>query len=123
VVWASLFLDLPDRPYAIFDMKFENDDEITVLTIIESVKRNFGRFLQNVSVSDLHVFSGHNPARFLNKEEVWKMESHGGGSEDDTLLVKVAMPFGMPNQGIGGGTCRFCRHNNVVATVVCVMCN
>jgi hypothetical protein len=103
-VWASLFLDPSGRPYGTLRCDFETGLGLTLQKIIESVKLGFGKLLQNVSTSDLHVFSGLHHARFLNQEEVWNVESHGGSSEAEALLVKVVVPFDMPNRGIMEGT-------------------
>lgn len=107
-VWASLFVELSDSPYATFHMEFNNGLGITGLKIAESVKLRFGRLLQHVSASDLHVFSGRNHLLLLSEDEVWSPESFGGGSIDDALRVKVATPVAAQNQGISDGTCRFC---------------
>jgi hypothetical protein len=39
---------------------FDHGSEITILKIAEAFQRKLGEFLQNVSISELHVFSGHN---------------------------------------------------------------
>jgi hypothetical protein len=84
-------------------MDLDHGSEITILTIAEAFQRTLGDFLQYVSISELHVFSGHNNVLFLNKKMVWNAAQHGGDTDGNSLIVKYMKPLAGNNQASSDG--------------------
>jgi hypothetical protein len=92
-----------DQEPVLVAVDLDNGSEITILKIAEAFQRALGDLLRNVSISELHVFSGHNNFLFLNKEEIWNAAQHGDDTKGNALIVKYIKPLAGNNQASSDG--------------------